>query len=59
MKEVANNYHAITPVPALSKFLEKVINNQLISFSDKHNILNKSQLDLGKIIHERLYFHNY
>jgi hypothetical protein len=29
-------------VPALSKILEKVITNQVISLLDKHNIFNKS-----------------
>jgi hypothetical protein len=48
MKEVANNYHPITFVPALSKILEKVIANQLVSIFEKHSILNKSQFGLKK-----------
>jgi hypothetical protein len=48
MKEDGNNCHPITLVPALSKFLEKVITNQVISFLDKHNILNKSQFGFRK-----------
>jgi hypothetical protein len=35
-------------VPALSKILEKVITNRVISFLDKHNIFNKSQLGFRK-----------
>jgi hypothetical protein len=48
MKDDANNYHPIIFVPALSEILEKIIATQLISFLDKHNILNLS-LGSGKI----------
>jgi hypothetical protein len=48
MKENPNNYGPITLLPALSKILEKVIENQLISLLDKHNIFNKSQFGFGK-----------
>jgi hypothetical protein len=48
-KEDADNYRPITLVPILSKVLEKVIANQLIAHLDKHSILNKFILDLGKI----------
>jgi hypothetical protein len=47
-KEDANNNCPITLVPALSKILEKVLQNQLISYLDKHNILNKSQFEFRK-----------
>jgi hypothetical protein len=43
MKEEARNYRPITLVPPLSQILKKVIPNHVISFVDKHNILNKSQ----------------
>jgi hypothetical protein len=47
MEEDAN-YHPITLVSALSKVLEKVTANQLISFLDSHNILNKSQFEFRR-----------
>jgi hypothetical protein len=47
-KEDANNYRPIILVPALSKVLETVIANQLITFMDKHNIFNKSQFEIRK-----------
>jgi hypothetical protein len=39
LKEDANNYFLITLVPALSRILEKVLANQLISYLDKHSYL--------------------
>jgi hypothetical protein len=48
MKEDANNLHANTLVPAVSQILEKVIKSYLISFLDKHNMLNKSQFRFRK-----------
>jgi hypothetical protein len=47
-KEEVINYWPITLILALSKVLEKVIANQLIAFSEKHNILNKSQYGFRK-----------
>jgi hypothetical protein len=47
-KEDANNYCPITLVQAPSKILEKAIANRLISFLDKHPILNKSQFRFRK-----------
>jgi hypothetical protein len=38
-----DNYHPVTIVSDLSKVLEKVISNPLVSFLDKHNILINSQ----------------
>jgi hypothetical protein len=48
MKEDANNNRPITLVPTLSKVLETVIANQLVTFLDKHNIFNKSQFGFRK-----------
>jgi hypothetical protein len=45
---MANNYCTITLLPALSNILEKVPADQLISYLDKYNILNKSQFEFRK-----------
>jgi hypothetical protein len=47
MKEDANNYHSIALVQSLSKILENVTANRIISF-DKHNILNIPQFGFRK-----------
>ncbi|KAJ8711530.1 hypothetical protein PYW07_008772 [Mythimna separata] len=38
-----NNYRPISVLPALSKVLEKVLNNRLVSYLEKNNILSKNQ----------------
>lgn len=39
----ANNYRPISVLPAISKIIEKAINNRLITYLDKFNILSAKQ----------------
>jgi potassium voltage-gated channel Eag-related subfamily H protein 8 len=43
-----DNYRPITLVPAMSLILEKIVAKQLVSFLDKHNIINYSQFAFRK-----------
>lgn len=42
-KEKLENYRPISILPAISKILEKIINNQLVKYLDNKSILSKTQ----------------
>lgn len=42
-RDSVTNYRPISVLPALSKLLEKVLNNQLVKFLEKNDILSDSQ----------------
>jgi hypothetical protein len=43
-----DNYRSITLVQAMSVILEKIVAEQLVSFLDKHNIINYSPFGFMK-----------
>lgn len=47
-RDVVNNYRPISILPSLSKILERVINNSLVSFLEANNILSKNQYGFRK-----------
>jgi hypothetical protein len=49
-KEDVNSYRPVTLVEALSKILEKVVGNQVITLLHKLNISNKFQFGFTKYI---------
>ena len=46
--EKVNNYRPICSLSPLSKIIEKVINNKMVAFLDKHNILSNTQFGFRK-----------
>ena len=42
-REQPGNYRPISVLPVLSKIFEKLVNNRLIEYLEKHNILHKHQ----------------
>lgn len=42
-KQVTSNYRPISLLPTLSKILEKIINNQLITYMEKYQLLSPNQ----------------
>ncbi|CAK1590642.1 unnamed protein product [Parnassius mnemosyne] len=42
-RDHVNNYRPIAVLPALSKILERIINNRLVNYLEKHNFLSPSQ----------------
>ncbi len=61
-KNIFNNYRPISLLPAFSKILEKVVNNRLVTFLDKYNILYKHQYGFRKnhsTIHPIIHFLNH
>lgn len=42
-REKVTNYRPISLLPTLSKILEKVLNNRLVNFLEKHNLLSGNQ----------------
>jgi hypothetical protein len=42
-KDQITNYRPISLLPAISKILEKIINNRLVKYLEKHSILSKNQ----------------
>ena len=47
-KEKVNNYRPICSLSPFSKIIEKVINNRMLAFLDKYNILSKTQFGFRK-----------
>ena len=47
-REKVNNYRPICSLSPLSKIIEKVINNKMVAFLDKHNILSNTQFGFRK-----------
>lgn len=43
-----NNYRPISVISCIAKILEKILNNRLISYLNKHNILSSSQYGFRK-----------
>lgn len=42
-KDDVNNYRPISVLPSISKILEKLINNRLLNYLNKYNLISKSQ----------------
>lgn len=42
-RDSLNNYRPISLLPSMSKILEKIINNRLVSYLEKNNILSSAQ----------------
>lgn len=42
-KHIFTNYRPVSLLPQFSKILEKLFNNRLEKFTDKHNLINESQ----------------
>ena len=42
-RELVNNYRPISLLPVMSKVLEKIINNRLVSYLEKNNVLSPAQ----------------
>lgn len=47
-RHVFGNYRPISILPMFSKGLEKVIQDRLVSFAEKHNLLTSSQFGFRK-----------
>ena len=47
-REKVNNYRPICSLSPLSKIIEKIINNRMLAFLDKYNILSKTQFGFRK-----------
>jgi hypothetical protein len=47
-KNDVNNYRPISVLPAISKIIEKMINNRLIAYLEKFKIISKSQFGFRK-----------
>jgi hypothetical protein len=45
----ANDYQLLTPVPELSKVLERIITKHLVSSANKHNMFRNSQYGFRKL----------
>lgn len=47
-RDDVNNYRPISVLPALSKIMEKLINNRLLNYLNKYNLLSKHQYGFRK-----------
>lgn len=54
-----NNYRPISILPAISKILERVIADQMISFLEEHNLLFKNQYGFRKNLSTKLALTNF
>ena len=62
-KSTAKNYHSISPLPVVSKVFEKLVNNRIVDYVEKHSIFpdfqygfrcSQSTVELLTVVSDRI-----